>query len=201
MFLIFRKSQEVSKLYLYLFKSARYISKRIVSKWPPLPAMDRVKHRWRCERKCEFSMNEVVVKSNNSLAVLGFSKIKNGCQGPLTKFAKINFLIQAFLLRETWTKNGNIENNNENSLQTINSKIRNKQNQIFWPKTGIPVYCRILSVLIRFLSTGTGFSNHQSGSYWPEPEFWTVIPVSYQPEPEFRLSIRIPVLNPVPVVP
>ena len=33
--------------------------------------MDRVKHRGRYERKCKFSMNEVVVKSNNSLAVLG----------------------------------------------------------------------------------------------------------------------------------
>ena len=82
-----------------------------------------------------------------------------------------------------------------------NSWIRNKQNQIFRPKTGIPVFRRILSVLIRFLSTGTGFSNHQSGSYRPEPEFVKTIPVSYQPEPEFRLSAGIPVLNPVPVVP
>ena len=76
-----------------------------------------------------------------------------------------------------------------------------KQNQIFRPKTGIPVFRRILSVLIRFLSTGTGFSNRQSGSYQPEPEFLNAISVSYQPEPEFRLSTGIPVLNPVPVVP
>ena len=43
-----------------------------------------------------------------------------------------------------------------------------KQQEIFRPKTGIPVLRRILSVLIRFLSTGTGFSNHQSGSYRQE---------------------------------
>ena len=79
--------------------------------------------------------------------------------------------------------------------------IGSKQNQIFRLKTGIPVFRRILSVLIRFLSTGTGISNHQSGSYRPEPEFLKAIPVSYQPEPEFRRRAGILVLNPVPVVP
>ena len=79
--------------------------------------------------------------------------------------------------------------------------IGSKQNQIFRLLTGIPVFRRILCVLIRFLSTGTGISNNQSGSYRPEPEFLKAIPVSYQPEPEFRLSAGIPVLNPVPVVP
>ena len=76
-----------------------------------------------------------------------------------------------------------------------------KQNQIFRPKTGIPVFRRILSVLIRFLLTGTGFLNHQFGSYQPETGIFKSHTVPYQPEPEFLLSTGIPVLNPVPVVP
>ena len=62
--------------------------------------------RCRCERKCEFSMNEVVFKSNTSLAVPGAlayrlqhcttSKIKNGCQAQAigvlqTTFVKLFF--------------------------------------------------------------------------------------------------------------
>ena len=61
------------------------------------------------------------------------------------------------------------------------------------------LFCQILSALIRFLSTGTGFQIPNPVSYQPEPEFWKVIPVSYQPE--FRQSTGIPVLNPVPAVP
>ena len=41
-FLIFRKSKKVSKLYVYLFKSARPYLIRVVKSAPP-PAMDRVK--------------------------------------------------------------------------------------------------------------------------------------------------------------
>ena len=43
-FLIFRKSQKVSKLYVYPFKSARQYLERVVKSNPPTPpAMDRVK--------------------------------------------------------------------------------------------------------------------------------------------------------------
>ena len=42
LFLIFRKGKEVSKLYVYTFKSVRNIWKRCVKLTPP-PAMDRVK--------------------------------------------------------------------------------------------------------------------------------------------------------------
>ena len=79
--------------------------------------------------------------------------------------------------------------------------IGSKQNQIFRLKTGIPFFRRILSVLIRFLSTGTGISNNQSGSYRPEPEFLKAILVSYQPEPEFRQSTSRSLLTPPPTHP